>query len=306
MGQSRAGWGKPGTWLLGSTLTLLACGRTGITPIESPRLGGESSRVQYYQARCKSDVSNCFADAQSQCGSRFTVVHQESHAGGLLADVLPGPVSWYTVTFRCGVQVTRAAADAQQKALNAFVMPECNDEWQGRCGFITDNLESGQSIDGPPLAIETAHRAAPGGMFRRAARVCNEKPDALTENCVNRFRQTIKTLLQERYPYATDPRLLGWCGEHPEDCDPRTPERIRLLEHDFLVAHDRAIYAQHAKALQTLTDQARADASSASAQDQQAHGEQEVRQVRALMVQRAIDSMNPNQTTVNVNVRASP
>lgn len=30
------------------------------------------------------------------------MLDSESHAGGLVADVLPGPVTWYGMTFACG------------------------------------------------------------------------------------------------------------------------------------------------------------------------------------------------------------
>ena len=30
------------------------------------------------------------------------MISSESHAGGLVADVLPGPVTWYGMTYTCG------------------------------------------------------------------------------------------------------------------------------------------------------------------------------------------------------------
>jgi hypothetical protein len=32
----------------------------------------------------------------------YQVLDSESHAGGLLADILPGPVTWYGMTYSCG------------------------------------------------------------------------------------------------------------------------------------------------------------------------------------------------------------
>jgi hypothetical protein len=34
--------------------------------------------------------------------ARIKILNSESHAGGLLADILPGPVTWYTMTYVCG------------------------------------------------------------------------------------------------------------------------------------------------------------------------------------------------------------
>lgn len=53
--------------------------------------------------KCNSDVQKCFAAASESCGSgTYQVISSESHAGGLLADVLPGPVTWYGMTYVCG------------------------------------------------------------------------------------------------------------------------------------------------------------------------------------------------------------
>ena len=32
----------------------------------------------------------------------YAVVDSHSNAGGLLADILPGPVTWYTMVYQCG------------------------------------------------------------------------------------------------------------------------------------------------------------------------------------------------------------
>ena len=54
--------------------------------------------------KCPSDPAKCFAVASQSCpdGGTYRVVSSESHAGGLLADILPGPVTWYGMTYACG------------------------------------------------------------------------------------------------------------------------------------------------------------------------------------------------------------
>ncbi len=42
------------------------------------------------------------ADAASMCGGSYQVIGSESHSGGLLADALPGPVTWYSLYYQCG------------------------------------------------------------------------------------------------------------------------------------------------------------------------------------------------------------
>ena len=35
-------------------------------------------------------------------GGSYQILDSESHAGGLLIDAIPGPVTWYTMTYTCG------------------------------------------------------------------------------------------------------------------------------------------------------------------------------------------------------------
>jgi hypothetical protein len=51
-------------------------------------------------AKCSSDPLKCFALASESCPNGG--LYSESHAGGLLADVLSGPVTWYGMTYACG------------------------------------------------------------------------------------------------------------------------------------------------------------------------------------------------------------
>lgn len=53
--------------------------------------------------RCKSETAQCFAKATEACGGKYVVVDSYSNSGGLLADAIPGPITWYTMTAQCGV-----------------------------------------------------------------------------------------------------------------------------------------------------------------------------------------------------------
>lgn len=54
--------------------------------------------------KCNQSPSGCYEAASKSCdGSAYYVLASESHAGGLLADIVPGPVTWYSMTYRCGV-----------------------------------------------------------------------------------------------------------------------------------------------------------------------------------------------------------
>src|SRR5262249_2062852 len=44
-----------------------------------------------------------YEQATRDCGGGpYQILDSESHAGGLLADILPGPVTWYTMSYVCG------------------------------------------------------------------------------------------------------------------------------------------------------------------------------------------------------------
>ena len=53
-------------------------------------------------AKCKMGTTDCFRQATNICGGPYQVLDSESHAGGLLADILPGPITWYSMAFQCG------------------------------------------------------------------------------------------------------------------------------------------------------------------------------------------------------------
>ena len=55
-----------------------------------------------YKTKCNVDTSKCFAEASAKCGGTYNVIDSESHAGGTLADIFPGPVTWYSMTYECG------------------------------------------------------------------------------------------------------------------------------------------------------------------------------------------------------------
>jgi hypothetical protein len=52
--------------------------------------------------KCKVNSRDCMAEANQMCRGSYQVYGSESHAGGAFADILPGPVTWYTMTFKCG------------------------------------------------------------------------------------------------------------------------------------------------------------------------------------------------------------
>jgi|SRR5690242_6482356 hypothetical protein len=62
-----------------------------------------------HHAKCKSPTG-CYEQATMDCGGRsYQILESESHAGGLLAHILPGPVTWYAMSYTCGPSDGRLA-----------------------------------------------------------------------------------------------------------------------------------------------------------------------------------------------------
>jgi hypothetical protein len=62
----------------------------------------DPSGAQVQTTKCNTSPQACFQRATETCGGPYQVIDSHSNAGGLLADFLPGPVAWYSMTYRCG------------------------------------------------------------------------------------------------------------------------------------------------------------------------------------------------------------
>ncbi|GMG84417.1 hypothetical protein LNKW23_36330 [Paralimibaculum aggregatum] len=77
---------------------------TGVSSVAGPG-GAPPNRVR----RSRAPDACCAAASRTCGGGSHQVPGSASHAGGLLADVLPGPVTWYGMTFACGPSDGRPA-----------------------------------------------------------------------------------------------------------------------------------------------------------------------------------------------------
>jgi|ERR1700730_7971906 len=84
-------------FLLGAAaVSLAACDLTSGSSFTGP------SGAVANTAKCSHSSDACFQKASQTCGGPYLVLDSESHAGGALADVMPGPVTWYGMTYQCG------------------------------------------------------------------------------------------------------------------------------------------------------------------------------------------------------------
>ena len=65
---------------------------------------------EVHVTKCK-DQGECYDQAAATCGGgSYQVVDSDSHAGGIFADYLAGPVTWYKLMYTCGRSDARLAA----------------------------------------------------------------------------------------------------------------------------------------------------------------------------------------------------
>jgi hypothetical protein len=79
-----------------AAFSLSGCDLTSGNSYASP------SGATFNTAKCSHTSDACFQKAAATCGGPYQVIDSESHPGGTLADVLPGPVTWYAMTYQCG------------------------------------------------------------------------------------------------------------------------------------------------------------------------------------------------------------
>jgi hypothetical protein len=88
-------------------------------------IGPSGKRVQ--QVKCGRSPTGC-EEAHMTCRGSYQIIDSESHAGGILADVLPGPVTWYSFTYACGPSDGRLASfpfrgSSHRALVNPFPAP---------------------------------------------------------------------------------------------------------------------------------------------------------------------------------------
>jgi hypothetical protein len=52
--------------------------------------------------KCKENPRECLRKARRSCDGEYRVIYSDSHAGGLVSDKVPGPVTWYYLQYKCG------------------------------------------------------------------------------------------------------------------------------------------------------------------------------------------------------------
>ena len=85
--------------ILYAILLLSGCASPVVTELKAP------DGTILKNVKCNIDAQKCFVLATESCkqnNGTYRVVARHSNAGGTLADVMPGPVTWYNMTYTCG------------------------------------------------------------------------------------------------------------------------------------------------------------------------------------------------------------
>ena len=53
-------------------------------------------------SKCNQSPSACYQQASETCEGPYQVLDSYSKSGGIFADILAGPVTWYYMTYQCG------------------------------------------------------------------------------------------------------------------------------------------------------------------------------------------------------------
>lgn len=78
-------------------LLLAGCATTGVEEVRAP----DGSIIK--SVKCVSDSNKCMMAASASCSDgTYRVIDSSSNAGGALADLMPGPFTWYRMQYVCG------------------------------------------------------------------------------------------------------------------------------------------------------------------------------------------------------------
>jgi hypothetical protein len=78
-------------------LMFTGCATTTVSNVPTP------NGTFLKNVKCSKDPKQCMVEASKSCKSGpYQVVSSHSNAGGLFADITPGPVTWYNMSYSCG------------------------------------------------------------------------------------------------------------------------------------------------------------------------------------------------------------
>lgn len=87
--------------ILAITMTVCLPILNGCVSSAGESIPGPSGAVMN-EAKCNGSPNGCLKKAADTCKGPYQVLDSSSNSGGLIADVMPGPVTWYRMSYQCG------------------------------------------------------------------------------------------------------------------------------------------------------------------------------------------------------------
>ena len=266
-------------------LTVTGCGG-GVDEVRS------ANGAKTFQTKCKGSISECNADAREQCHGDFRTIASESHAGGIFADALPGPVTWYTLRFACGAPEDYHAQIEAVIASNVadLYWPICEvPPRPGKaCGLIANRFTAEW------VASYTKH-------------ICHEGGEEPSGQCVAQIITEFRDEVIARYSLASRADVDRACTSAPSQCN--TPERFELL---YLASHDDVVFKREKRGIDEVVaraakDESATDAAREELEQEDAHRRQAGAAVAAVgaAFQGFADGWNAAQSNSGAPVSAS-
>jgi hypothetical protein len=85
----------------------------GTAHAETESAQGPDGRA-IHQTSCQGSNTDCYQEARQTCRGNYQILDSYSKSGGIFADAIPGPVTWYHVTYACGASDGRIARFPKQ------------------------------------------------------------------------------------------------------------------------------------------------------------------------------------------------
>ena len=88
----------------GTRLAVLAIGAALLSACVSSNEAIQGpSGATVHDAKCNGSPNACLKKAAATCKGPYQVLDSSSNAGGAIADIMPGPVTWYRMSYQCGL-----------------------------------------------------------------------------------------------------------------------------------------------------------------------------------------------------------
>lgn len=88
-------------WVIAAAVIVVSTAVQAGSAFALETITGPSGKLMHI-SKCSQSPTGCYQEASKACSGPYQVLDSYSKAGGLFADLMPGPVTWYYMTYQCG------------------------------------------------------------------------------------------------------------------------------------------------------------------------------------------------------------